>query len=193
MHRKRGVLGLCVTAIVAAAAWLAGCGKDDPSGPPGSVTVPEAWAGIWQVTLTTRTCATDSLLGVDVVVDTVCAGETAEEFLGLSDADLQVVDCSGGFTDTHLSITCTGSSELFGCTFRVNGSFSADRADSSFVGSGVVNTRLTCGSEVEDDCNEAEFVGRRLAPAPPSCTASKTHAGFASGLAARLERLKTRR
>jgi hypothetical protein len=144
------------------------------------VTVPEAWAGVWEVTLATRVCTTDSLLGVEVAVDTVCAGESVEGFLGLSGQDLEVIDCSGGFTDTHFTITCTGRSDIF-CTFTATGSFEADRADSTFTGSGVVNSRLVCGTDVQEDCTETDFTGRRLAPAPATCSPAKP--GLGSGVA----------
>ena len=172
----------CAALLILSAVGTGGCGHEDPQQPPATLKVPESWAGVWEVTITSRECTTDSFLGVDVVVDTVCAGESVEEFIGLADQGLETMSCSGGFTDTHLATTCTGRSNIF-CEFTVSGTFIADRADSTLTGDGVVHLRLVCSNEVQEDCIEAEIAGRRLAPAPSSCAPATL--GLASHLLVR--------
>lgn len=144
----------------------AGCGKDDPHMPPGTLTVPAAWSGTWRVVLTSRNCPDDSLLGVDITVDDVCTGEPVETFLGLEVQGLEM-RCTGSFTDTNLDAQCSGTIEDFGC-LAVTADFHAVRADSLFDGTGTLTVR-PCSGGGEVDCIDAAFAAERIQRVPPSC------------------------
>jgi hypothetical protein len=158
-------LRLLLAACVAAAA--AGCGKDDPSVPGGRLAVPAAWSGTWRIVLTSLDCPSDSLLGVDVIVDDVCTGEPVETFLGLEAEGLEM-RCTGSFTDTNLDAHCSGGVKL-GCTVTVTVDFAAVRTDSLFDGTGTVFVRTECSNGSETECYDAVVVAERIAPVPAGC------------------------
>lgn len=161
----------CVFALFLGAIWLTACGEE-PSGPAPSLLVPPSWQGVWEITITSKECDTDSLIGVDVLVDPVCAGESIEEFLGLRAEDLEMVSCDGNFVDAGFVATCVGRTDLFGCSFDLSGTFSANRVDSTFAGGGVLKMTSFCsGDDRIDDCIVVELEGRRLATDTPECDA----------------------
>jgi hypothetical protein len=175
----------CVSTLFLVVIWLSGCGKDEPSGPRSSLLVPASWEGVWEITITSRECDTDSVIGVDVLIDAVCTGESFEEFLGLHAADLETVRCSGTFTDQGFTATCTGSTDLFGCSVDMAGTFTAAREDTTFAGEGVLNMISTCSGEPVEDCIVAELDARFLAADPPECDAATS--GFLSEVVRQLE------
>ena len=167
------------TALLVTLACLgaAACGKDDPHRPGTGLTVPESWAGVWRIVLTSRNCPDDSVLAVDVIVDEVCKGESVEEFLGLQVEGLEM-QCSGSFTDANLVAHCTGRSELFGCILTVTADFGAARADSLFDGTGTVYLRTECSGQSEMECIDAAFAAERLEPAPARCDSTGVAKSF---------------
>jgi hypothetical protein len=170
--KHRWTAGLFLVLLVGGVAFH-GCGDDDPTQPPSQLLFPASWAGIWRLTLNERDCATDSFVGVDVSVDTICAGMSLVEFFDLTDGQV-ALSCSGSMTDSHIDATCTGHESFFDCDVTLR--LSANRADSTLSGTGSIRTS---GCPVAS-CLEFDILGRRLAPAPTGCPAA------ANGLARRL-------
>ena len=175
-----------VAAIWLSAVVVFGCGED-PVEPPAPLFVPETWAGLWRITLTSRDCGEDSVVAVDVLNDSVCTGQSLVEFLGLQEEDLQLT-CEGTWTDTDLSATCTGTSQAFGCDLDLAGSITATLAADVFAGNLRLNLRLNCDGEIDDDCIDAELSAERIAPEPANCPTPTT--GSVAALLARFQSQK---
>ncbi len=154
--------------------------------------VPEPWAGLWEITLTSRECGSDSILAIDILVDSVCTGGTLVDFLGLEDDEVELT-CTGTWNDTDLAATCSGSSQSFGCDFDISGTVNATANDSSFAGVAHLDLRLNCDGDLSSDCVDAELVARRLGPEPASCPPQATSSapGVLETLKRRLEALST--
>lgn len=154
-------------ATTLAVAVFIGCGKDPVEPPIESLYAPEAWAGVWEVTLTSRECGSDSILAVDIIPDSVCTGESLVEFLGLSEDDVQL-SCVGSWTDSDLTATCTGTSNALGCDLDVAGAINASLSASNFTGAVRISLRFKC-DDLSDDCIDAELNAVRLGPEPADC------------------------
>lgn len=163
-------MGCAAFAVLVAFAGIHGCGDDDnPAGASGSQTLPEEWAGIWEVTLTSLDCQTDSILEVVVELDTLCAGESVDEFVDLDDDELGEVSCTGSFTSSSFSSNCTGQGEQLGCTFSFSANFNLTLRDSTFTGTGRTTVRLVCSEGTVEDCADVEISARRLSTDQPGC------------------------
>jgi len=149
-----------------------GCSEDaDPKAPVEEFRFPASWAGVWRVNFPYRDCQTDSLLGIDVTVDSICTGETLEEFLGIPE-DQVAVDCTGTITDTEFSAHCSGRTEELGVVLTITADFTATRDDSVFSGGGTAVFRYEYGNSTDSDCYELSFDAELLAPVAPDCAAS---------------------
>jgi len=164
----------------ALAAWFlgylgaSGCGESEPpKAPQPELTFPASWAGVWRVHFPNRDCQTDSLLGMDVFVDSLCAGETLEEFLGITQDQIDIV-CTGTITDTEFASHCTGRSEQFGVVLTVTADVTGSRQDSLMTGGGTALLRYQSGNHSETDCYEISFDAVRLGPVGPGCSGSTT-------------------
>lgn len=164
-----------VAVVLAASSVGSGCGKDEGAAPAPEFRFPAAWAGVWRVTIPYQDCRTDSLLGVDVYVDSICAGGTLEGFLGVPE-DRVDMNCTGTITDTDFSAHCTGRSQQFGIVLTITADFEASRDDSVFSGSGTALFRYQAGDNSDTDCYEMSFTADRQASVPPDCAASTTRA-----------------
>ena len=142
--------------------------NDDPQVPPAEVVFPASWAGVWRLTIQDRDCTTDSFLGVDVTVDSICAGTTVGEFLGVR-AELLDVSCVGTITDTDFNVHCSGHSELFG-EVSVVGDFTAVRNDSVFTGGGSLTLQIRSGNSTETECHAVSYDALRVAAVPTECS-----------------------
>lgn len=165
----------------------AGCGKDeDPKPPVQELRFPATWAGVWRVNFPYWDCQTDSLLGVDVYVDSICTGETIEEFLGIPE-DQVAVDCTGTITDTDFTAHCSGRTEELGVVLTINADFTATRQDSVFSGGGTAVLRYDYGNDSDTDCYELSFDAQLVGAVAPDCST-----GTATVLAKPLARALTR-
>ncbi len=113
-----------------------------------------------------RDCTTDSLLGVDVTVDSICVGTTVEQFLGIRAEQLDL-RCVGTITDTEFAAHCSGRLDV-GFVIDVTGDFTAVRDDSVFTGGGTFVARY--GDSSETECYAVSYDALRVAPAPPACS-----------------------
>ena len=116
-----------------------------------------------------RDCTTDSLLGVDVPVDSICVGTTVQEFLGIREEQLDI-RCVGTITDTEFNAHCSGRSELFSMEITVAADFTAVRNDSVFTGGGTATIQTRSGNSTETECYAVSYDALRVAPAPPECS-----------------------
>lgn len=149
-----------------------GCSQDeDPKVPAEEIRFPAAWAGVWRVNFPYQDCQTDSLLGIDVTVDSICTGETLEEFLGIPEDQVDV-DCVGTITDAEFSAHCSGRTEQLGVVLTITADFTATRADSVFNGGGMAVFRYEYGNSTDSDCYDVSFDAKLLAPVAPDCAAS---------------------
>lgn len=156
------------TGVVLSILALGACSKsEEPQVPPQEVVFPAAWAGVWRVTYPYRDCATDSLLGVDVTMDSICVGTTVEEFLGITAEQLDV-RCVGTITDTEFSAHCSGQSESLGFKIIVAGDFTAVRDDSLFTGGGTLTIRYEGSSEA--DCYQVSYDATRVSTVTSPCS-----------------------
>jgi hypothetical protein len=120
------------------------------------------------VTFPYRDCTTDSLLGVDVTVDSICVGTTVAEFLGIRAEELDL-RCVGTITDTEFAAHCSGRVDMgAGFVIDVTGDFTAVRDDSVFTGGGALVARY--GNSSETECYAVSYDALRVAPAPPACS-----------------------
>jgi len=161
------VVGLMCVGL--ASLVMGACSKDDPQVPPTEVVFPASWAGVWRVTFPYRDCTTDSLLGVDVTVDSICVGTTVEEFLGIRAEQLDV-RCVGTITDTEFNAHCSGQSAAFGLEITVVADFTAARNDSVFTGGGSATLQYRSGNSTETECYAVSYDALHVAPAPPACS-----------------------
>ena len=149
-----------------------GCGESEvPKAPQPELAFPAAWAGVWRVHFPNRDCRTDSLLGVDVFVDSICTGETLEEFLGISEEQMAIV-CSGTINDTEFAAHCSGRSEELGLVLTVTADITGMRQDSVFTGGGTATFRYELGNDSETDCYTISFDALLLEPVGPDCSGS---------------------
>ena len=178
--RKKAPLISGLAALLALAV-AAGCGDDGPdggTGPDGDgngngngnpVVVSDDWAGIWNLTLTMRDCATNAVIETVMEVDTLCA----EEFTA-DDEDFGDLDCTGTWTATSADVSCTGSFTLDGitCTYSatLTGSLSGD--GSSYNASIRVDITYTGEGAPPDFCTVQEVSATRISDAQPGCNGS---------------------
>ncbi len=153
------------TGVVLGCLAIGACSKEEnPQVLPQEVVFPASWAGVWRGTFPYRDCPTDSLLGVDVTVDSICTGTTVEEFLGIRE-ELLDIRCVGTITDTEFAAHCSGHSEFLGVS--VAGDFTAVRDDSVFTGGGDLTVRY---DDNTTECYQVSYDALRVAPAPPACS-----------------------
>ena len=121
------------------------------------------------MTIPSRDCTTDSLLGVDVTVDSICVGTTLDEFLGIRAEQLDVT-CVGTITDTEFNAHCSGHSDLFDYEITVAGDFTAVRDDSVFTGGGTATFQIRSGSSTETECYAVSYDALRVGSVLPECS-----------------------
>jgi hypothetical protein len=154
------------------------------AGPPGrhsgwpfstngnGVTIPPEWAGIWQITDTTYTCA-GAFQSTSSFLDTLCAGTTFD----YDTTGTFQFTCTGTATSTTYDQTCDGSDEIFpDCvmTFhlKAHGTRTADSYFSVFtMESSASGTGEFC-DQVPSNCTQYNTHGTRIGPAPAAYCAT---------------------
>lgn len=131
-----------------------------------NVVIPQEWGGIWTSVDSTYGCLGD-LQFVDGAVDTLCPGVV------IFDPGVFPVtyDCTGSADATTVSLTCSGSAELFeGCTANYSYSMQGTRSGDSYVIVTNILTTYTGTAEgcnlVPDECMQVNSRGTRTGPVP---------------------------
>ena len=125
--------------------------------------VPAAWAGIWEFSSMDHDCgSTGGPITVDT--DTLCAFQPFEV-----EEEGMTLDCSGTITDTAINVTCTGEVIEGPCTVTFTFTTVGTRSGDSYTGTDTFEiTYVGCGP-IQDQCQESDVTGTRIAPEPGSC------------------------
>lgn len=150
--------------VILVISLVSGCG-DDSSGPSDdSVTVPAAWAGVWDIESTERECDSSTIDFEETYTDTLCAGEELD-----TDDDLFMLDCGGTATDTKIDVTCTTTIPYEGGTATLTVKIVMNRTGDTMTA--TARFTVTVNGDVVE-CTENTLVGTRIAPAPDPCVSS---------------------
>lgn len=129
------------------------------------ITIPEAWAGVWENTTTEMDCETMEIVSVTTSIDTFCAGD----ILNPDDPDggLLEFDCEGSADDTTYHLECTGTGEIFpGCSVTFSYVTDGTRSGNTSEGVSVQTTTYEGTCFVEDTCTRYETTSVRLEEDP---------------------------
>ena len=129
------------------------------------ITIPEAWAGVWENTVTEMDCETMEIVSVTTSIDTFCAGEA----FNLEDPDggLPDFECEGSANDSSYHLECSGTMEVFpGCSITV--SFVSDATFNGNTSQGVSINTISYEGDcfLEDTCVRYETSSVRLEEDP---------------------------
>lgn len=148
----------------------------NPGGQAGSrafrvcdVLMPAPWAGTWQLTITYRSASTQSITAVDVITAFI----RSQEAFGVAVA-ANHVNCTGGISDVHFDVHCSGQVVSGLCTGTGDVQVAADRTADTLTGSGASTIALTgaCGPFPSQD-QTVQIAGLRISldqggSAPPT-------------------------
>jgi hypothetical protein len=163
---SRGGVPFALLAVVA----LTGCSDDEsPTGTNGSsnITVPQAWAGTWQVVTSPVAPGPGRGNAADVSVDPLCGGLSAEELFGPPDELGEFnFNCTGSWTDNAIDVTCTGNGTFdvieFQCTFTFTSRVQVTRNGDSFSGTQSMTVDFDDECLAPDIMEETTIDGVRL-------------------------------
>jgi hypothetical protein len=137
----------------------------NPGGHTGSIAfkvcdllAPEAWGGEWEITITYRDLATNSITATDDITAFI---RTSEPF-GLASA-VMAGSCAGSVSDTHMEIQCSGQATNGPCTLGTSAQLTANRTGDTINGSGMVTVTVTgnCGP-IMTTAETIQVAGNRL-------------------------------
>ena len=148
-----------------------------PASASAQVTVPQSWAGIWEVDLTSEPCG-GGASEMSSRTDTLCSGTLIwEDFIeGVDEVEVEIA-CSGQVTDNMVDLTCTWTATSEGFTITSTFTSEITRSGDSFAGmetqsieySGDGCEFVPGGCETLNTCTESEISGIRTASEPPEC------------------------
>lgn len=129
---------------------------------------PEAWGGIWDMSITIRECESGFIFFQDTSTDTICAGESIE----VGDEE-QNYSCTWEIDGNSVTGQCEYTEEVEpGCTQTTVGDYSATVSGSSYTATFTANITYAgdCNPEIYvDTCFRTEITGTKTAPQPASC------------------------
>ncbi len=133
----------------------------------GTITLPAAWAGVWNFEDSDYDCITEEFLNSDANVDTLCTGQV----INPDESPFQL-DCTGSVNDTDIDVHCSGTFP-FGPTCMVTMTFSlvAVRNGDNVSATTVFSQDFepdNCALQ-PDNCIRTVGVGTRVGPEPPDC------------------------
>lgn len=172
--------------VALAAALLGGCGNDStgdggdnvkPVTIDGSIVVPDAWAGTWEITLTFRDCVTNAIHSEEVIQTQICPGDTlVNPFAPVMES------CTGTRTGNHLDVDCSYENTAGACTITLDVKFVMDVSGGTLAGNGTIESTATpgCGNTFTAGCEKLEISGTRLLRSTAGCdTLTTTQIGRA--------------
>src|SRR5215831_17470880 len=138
----------------------------NPGGQVGSIAfqvcdlhLPDAWAGKWMMTITSRKAATGSITSVRELTAFLRSGEP----FGMATVVAKLASCTGAVTDTDLDVHCTAQIMTGGCTASGDIQVGATRTGATLTGVGASMLTVTgdCGP-LASSVETIEIAGQRL-------------------------------
>ncbi|MBD3401989.1 hypothetical protein GF420_03765 [candidate division GN15 bacterium] len=115
----------------------------------GSIPVPAAWAGTWEITFEMYTCSDSQLVLVDRLTDTLCETQTVDWPIAPI-----MSQCGGSISGDSLIIDCTDTVVLGDCTIAMQLQFEASRSGDALTGAGRFEATTTGSS-----CDTLDLIG----------------------------------
>jgi len=134
--------------------------------PSAGVSVPAEWAGIWTSVDSVYNCATQALVKVVAVTDTLCAGENVPDDPN-EPRHNPWTTCTGSADGTAIHEHCS-SDALCGeaCFVSFTGDLDAARTGDSAFWSWLTQSVSSCHSSLCDWCTLTHRHATRVAPGP---------------------------
>ena len=138
----------------------------NPGGHVGSIAfqvcdlrLPDAWAGKWMMTITSRKAATGSITSVRELTAFLRAGEP----FGMAVVVAKLASCTGAVTDTDLDVHCMAQVTTGTCTASGDTHVGATRTGATLTGVGASMLTVTgdCGP-LASSVETIEIAGQRL-------------------------------
>ena len=132
--KRRIYFSLVISAIAGLVALVAGVPQGHSNQDRGSQTVPEAWRGMWKVTVDYRDHETGALVATDVSTAQMCPGEPIipPQLNG-------VVRCSTAAADSEIGMSCQRFQRMIrnaGCNVFVEAELDSQRDGDTWTGTG---------------------------------------------------------
>ena len=136
----------------------------------GDLTIPAAWAGVWDIRDTTRNCG-GPVTETDAGLDTLCTGASVFES---PDGAPVSFDCTGTITDTVVDVDCTASFEVSpDCLATFTVALDATRTGDSYTAIQTMSITYSGGGLgcdlIPDTCTTTATTGTRIGPEPAEC------------------------
>src|SRR5262245_49289258 len=138
----------------------------NPGGNVGSIAfqvcdlrLPDAWAGKWTMTITSRKAATGSITSVRELIAFLRSGEP----FGMAVVVAKLASCTGMVTDTDLDVHCTAQAATGTCTASGDVQVGMTRTGETIVGMGASTLTVAgdCGP-LASSVETIEVAGQRL-------------------------------
>jgi len=123
--------------------------------------LPDAWAGEWTFTITSRKAATGSITSVREFTAFLRSGEP----FGMTVVVAKLASCTGAVTETDLNIHCTAQATTGACTASGDIQVVVTRTGETITGMGASTLTVVgdCGP-FASSAETIEIVGQRLSP-----------------------------
>ena len=154
--KRRIYFFLLISAVVALVALGVGARNDGKSA--GDLMVPEAWRGMWEVTVSYRDRETGALVAEDVTTAEVCPGEPVVPPL-LSTA----LRCTGRTDERRIALYCSAKhSPRPGCNVFVEAALESRRDGEMWNGTGKWTAKVVGNCEHLIFGEDVVVTGRRV-------------------------------
>ena len=175
--KRKIYFALLLTAATGLIAFGVSMPKDKTTGD--RLTVPEAWRGTWEVTVSYRVHATGALVATDVTTAAICPGEPiVPSLLGTQ------LHCAGDANESEMGVSCHAKrSPQPGCNVFVEAGLESQRDGDSWSGNGNWTVKVVGNCEHLNFGEDIVVTGRRVssAAACDGVPASLIHRFFAHG------------
>ena len=142
----------------------------------GSIIIPAAWAGTWEITLTFRDCTTSAIRSVETITQRICPEDTlVNPFAPVFE------NCTGTRTGNHLDVDCDYQSPAGVCQVTLSVDFTIDVTGNALAGNARVESAATpgCNDLFVGGCQQVQISGTRMNSSTAGCdTLATARRGF---------------
>ena len=158
IFKHQGIRAGAALALLAAFALVLFAGVPAPSANNNALTVPDAWRGTWEVTVSCRDHATGMLVATDVTTDEICPGEPIVPRLLNT-----ITNLSGTANESELKLTGHAKySPQSGCNVHIEVTLDSQRDGDTWSGTGSWSAREVGNCEHSDFGEDFVVSGRRI-------------------------------